>query len=156
MVYIRELKVKNAANSENEGPDFSDLDKKLKKAFHRYLDAKGINTGFIGFLYDYMRNKCSREHLIWLKKMNNFIEVEETPNEFTCKMEDDNGYVSVLFTKEFQGELVYVYDDRIDERFTDYPSFTLTISKHGGLALEFDCSYLDDAVSIIYVTVGTK
>ncbi|KAK3231517.1 hypothetical protein Dsin_003398 [Dipteronia sinensis] len=75
--------IKNSAKSENseddqmpfEGPNFSDLDEKLKKAFHRYLDAKGINTGFIGFLYEYMRNKCTREHLIWLKKMKNFIEV---------------------------------------------------------------------------------
>ncbi|KAK4836707.1 hypothetical protein QYF36_026609 [Acer negundo] len=75
--------IKNAVKSENseddqmpfEGPNFSDLDKNLKKAFHRYLDAKGINAGFIGFLYEYMRNKCTREHLIWLKKMKNFIEV---------------------------------------------------------------------------------
>ncbi|TXG49846.1 hypothetical protein EZV62_025721 [Acer yangbiense] len=106
--------------------------------------------------------KCSSNYESLLEAFDSEIKrdrVEETPSEFTFKIEDDNGEVSVVLTKEFQGELVevssgieYVYD----ERFMNYPCFSVIISKQGGLALEFYCSYLDDAISIIDVTVGTK
>ncbi|XP_077241362.1 uncharacterized protein At2g39795, mitochondrial-like [Tasmannia lanceolata] len=57
-----------------EGPDFSDLDEQLQKAFYKYLDVRGINSSLTDFLQDYMMNKDGREYLGWLKNMKKFIE----------------------------------------------------------------------------------
>ncbi|KAE8099328.1 hypothetical protein FH972_017319 [Carpinus fangiana] len=57
-----------------EGPEFNDLDENLKKAFHKYLECRGINTTTAMFLGEYMRNKDSEEYLLWLKNIKSFIE----------------------------------------------------------------------------------
>uniref|UniRef100_A0A0D9UWM6 Uncharacterized protein n=1 Tax=Leersia perrieri TaxID=77586 RepID=A0A0D9UWM6_9ORYZ len=54
-----------------EGPEFIDLDEDLQKAFHQYLELRGITTRATNFLCEYMINKDSREYLIWLKKLQN-------------------------------------------------------------------------------------
>ncbi|XP_062166704.1 uncharacterized protein At2g39795, mitochondrial-like [Alnus glutinosa] len=57
-----------------EGPEFNDLDENLKTAFHKYLEHRGINTTTAKFLSGYMRNKDSKEYLLWLKNLKNFVE----------------------------------------------------------------------------------
>lgn len=57
-----------------EGPDFSDLDENLQKAFHKYLEIRGIKPSTTNFLHEYMINKDSREYLLWLRNLKNFIE----------------------------------------------------------------------------------
>jgi complement component 1 Q subcomponent-binding protein len=52
----------------------SDLDENLQKAFHKYLEIRGIKPSAINFLHEYMINKNSREELNWLKKLKNFVE----------------------------------------------------------------------------------
>ncbi|EOA21389.1 hypothetical protein CARUB_v10001756mg [Capsella rubella] len=56
-----------------EGPSFRVLDEKLRKAFHRYIEIRGIKPSMINFLHEYMINKDSREHLLWLKTLKNFV-----------------------------------------------------------------------------------
>lgn len=57
-----------------QGPEFSDLDEKLQKAFHKYLEVRGIKGSLFGFLHEYMINKDEKEYLVWLKNMKEFIE----------------------------------------------------------------------------------
>ncbi|TXG49842.1 hypothetical protein EZV62_025717 [Acer yangbiense] len=99
-IIINRLSFKNAKQSENseDGIPLSHarytmmvwpvlplggLDENLVKAFHRFLEIRGINPSFTGFLFEYMSNKDKEKvkvykktpkHLIWLKKMKSFIE----------------------------------------------------------------------------------
>ncbi|GAA0157272.1 complement component [Lithospermum erythrorhizon] len=57
-----------------EGPDFGDLDENLQKAFHKYLDIRGINARTTNFLHEYMINKDGREYVTWLKNVKKFVE----------------------------------------------------------------------------------
>ncbi|KAJ7964576.1 Mitochondrial glycoprotein [Quillaja saponaria] len=77
-ITLDSLAVKNPENAEDqipyEGPDFNDLDENLQKAFHKYLEIRGIKPSATNFLHEYMINKDSREYFIWLKKLKKFIE----------------------------------------------------------------------------------
>ncbi|KAK3422541.1 hypothetical protein EUGRSUZ_G02989 [Eucalyptus grandis] len=77
-IVIDSLAVKNAENTEDqiayEGPDFQDLDENLQKAFHKYLEIRGIKPSTTNFLHEYMINKDSREYLMWLKNLKKFVE----------------------------------------------------------------------------------
>ncbi|XP_030451006.1 uncharacterized protein At2g39795, mitochondrial [Syzygium oleosum] len=77
-IAIDSLAVKNPENSEDqiayEGPDFQDLDENLQKAFHKYLEIRGIKPSTTNFLHEYMINKDSREYLMWLKNLKKFVE----------------------------------------------------------------------------------
>lgn len=53
---------------------FSDLDENLQKAFHKYLEIRGIKPSTTNFLQEYMINKDSKEYLGWLKNLKKFIE----------------------------------------------------------------------------------
>ncbi|KAI3840399.1 hypothetical protein MKX03_037811 [Papaver bracteatum] len=56
-----------------EGPDFMELDENLQKAFHKYLEIRGIKPKTTNFLHEYMVNKDSREYLNWLKDLNDLV-----------------------------------------------------------------------------------
>ncbi|KAL0919402.1 hypothetical protein M5K25_011494 [Dendrobium thyrsiflorum] len=57
-----------------QGPVFSDLDENLQKAFHKYLEVRGIKSSSLhSFLYEYMINKDEREYLKWLKNLKEFL-----------------------------------------------------------------------------------
>ncbi|MQM10158.1 hypothetical protein Taro_043056 [Colocasia esculenta] len=77
-VCIDSLVVREAGLSDQdlayEGPDFNDLDENLQKAFHKYLDIRGISPSTTNYLHEYMINKDSREYSLWLKKMKQFIQ----------------------------------------------------------------------------------
>ncbi|KAK7300760.1 hypothetical protein RJT34_11610 [Clitoria ternatea] len=77
-IVIDSLSVKNPDVSEDqiayEGPDFQDLDENLQKSFHKYLEIRGIKPSTTNFLHEYMINKDSREYLVWLKKLQSFIQ----------------------------------------------------------------------------------
>ncbi|CBI31613.3 hypothetical protein VitviT2T_019306 [Vitis vinifera] len=77
-IAIDSLSVKNPEISEEqiayEGPDFTDLDENLQKAFHKYLEIRGIKPSTTNFLHEYMINKDSREYLLWLKNLKKFVE----------------------------------------------------------------------------------
>ncbi|XP_016504137.1 uncharacterized protein At2g39795, mitochondrial-like [Nicotiana tabacum] len=57
-----------------EGPEFSYLDENIQKAFHKYLEIRGIKPRTTNFLHEYMINKDSREYLMWIKNVKKFIE----------------------------------------------------------------------------------
>ncbi|KAL0911441.1 hypothetical protein M5K25_019582 [Dendrobium thyrsiflorum] len=57
-----------------EGPDFNDLDENLQKAFHKFLEIRGISPATTNFLYEYMINKDDREYSRWLQNLKQFIE----------------------------------------------------------------------------------
>lgn len=57
-----------------EGPDFSDLDENLQKAFHKYLEMRGIKPSTTNFLHEYMIDKDGREYLKWLQNIKMFIQ----------------------------------------------------------------------------------
>ncbi|KAE9592050.1 hypothetical protein Lal_00038301 [Lupinus albus] len=77
-VSIDSLSVKQPDESEEqlayEGPDFTDLDENLQKAFHKYLEIRGIKPSTTNFLQEYMSSKDNKEYLEWLKNLKNFIE----------------------------------------------------------------------------------
>ncbi|XP_004491994.1 uncharacterized protein At2g39795, mitochondrial [Cicer arietinum] len=56
-----------------EGPEFTDLDENLQKAFHKYLEIRGIKPSTTNFLQEYMFSKDNKEYLIWLKNLKSFI-----------------------------------------------------------------------------------
>ncbi|RCV24605.1 hypothetical protein SETIT_5G099100v2 [Setaria italica] len=56
-----------------EGPDFNDLDENLQRAFHKYLELRGISPLTTNFLHEYMINKDSREYLFWLRKLKGYF-----------------------------------------------------------------------------------
>ncbi|PPS17258.1 hypothetical protein GOBAR_AA03310 [Gossypium barbadense] len=76
-ITIDSLSVRNP-NSEDElayeGPDFYDLDENLQKAFHKYLEIRGIKPSTTNYLHEYMINKDGREYILWLKNLKKFIE----------------------------------------------------------------------------------
>jgi complement component 1 Q subcomponent-binding protein, mitochondrial len=51
----------------------SDLDENLQKAFHKYLELRGITALNTNFLHEYMINKDSREYLLWLCNLKAFL-----------------------------------------------------------------------------------
>ncbi|CAN7070054.1 unnamed protein product [Brassica rapa subsp. trilocularis] len=77
-IVIDSLSIKHPQGSDSElayeGPDFDDLDENLQKAFHRFLEIRGIKPSFTDFLADYVANKDSREYLQWLKDVKSFVE----------------------------------------------------------------------------------
>lgn len=77
-ISIDTLSVKDPDNVEDplayEGPDFSDLDENLQKAFLKYLEIRGIKPSMTNHLYEYMLNKDSKEYLVWLKNLKEFIQ----------------------------------------------------------------------------------
>ncbi|CAF2121809.1 BnaA03g12340D [Brassica napus] len=60
-----------------QGPDFDDLDENLQRAFHKFLEIRGINLTLTNFLADYMVNKDKRSHLQWLKDVKSFVLTSE-------------------------------------------------------------------------------
>ncbi|GAB4827500.1 hypothetical protein Ancab_034383 [Ancistrocladus abbreviatus] len=77
-ITIDSLSLKNPEISDDqiayEGPDFSDLDENLQKAFHKYLEIRGIKPSATNFLHEYMINKDSKEYLMWLNNVKKFVE----------------------------------------------------------------------------------
>ncbi|KAF3951016.1 hypothetical protein ACB098_09G101600 [Castanea mollissima] len=77
-ICIDSLSIKLPDTSEDqlayEGPDFNDLDENLQKAFHKYLEIRGIKPSTTNTLREYMDVKESNEYLLWLKKIKKFIE----------------------------------------------------------------------------------
>ncbi|XWS74922.1 hypothetical protein CRYUN_Cryun01aG0040100 [Craigia yunnanensis] len=76
-IAIDSLTVRNTDSEDElayEGPDFHDLDEKLQKAFHKYLEIRGIKPSTTSYLHEYMINKDSREYLRWLKNLKKFVE----------------------------------------------------------------------------------
>ncbi|CAN8279466.1 unnamed protein product [Cochlearia groenlandica] len=57
-----------------DGPDFQELDENMRKSFHKYLETRGIKASATDFMYEYMMKKDSREYLLWLKNLKNFIQ----------------------------------------------------------------------------------
>ncbi|KAL5057940.1 hypothetical protein RYX36_029544 [Vicia faba] len=77
-VSIDSLSIKKPDDSEDElvyeGPEFTDLDENLQKAFLKYLEIRGITAGTTNFLQEYMFNKDNKEYLLWLKKVKSFVQ----------------------------------------------------------------------------------
>ncbi|KAK3180425.1 hypothetical protein Dsin_003347 [Dipteronia sinensis] len=77
-ISIDSLSIRKSETSEDEipyeGPDFHDLDENLKKAFHKYLEVRGIKPATTNFLFEFMLNKDTREYTTWLKNIKSFIE----------------------------------------------------------------------------------
>ncbi|TKY65977.1 mitochondrial protein [Spatholobus suberectus] len=77
-ISIDSLSIKQSEESEDqlayEGPEFTDLDENLQKAFHKYLDIRGIKPSTTNFLQEYMFAKDNKEYLMWLKNLKNFVE----------------------------------------------------------------------------------
>ncbi|KAK1426807.1 hypothetical protein QVD17_15487 [Tagetes erecta] len=77
-IVIDSLSVKDPDMSEDqlpyEGPRFDELDENLQKAFHKYLEIRGIKPSVTNFLHEYMVNKDHREYTNWLKNLKKFIE----------------------------------------------------------------------------------
>ncbi|CAI9091565.1 OLC1v1026630C1 [Oldenlandia corymbosa var. corymbosa] len=77
-ILIDSLSVKDPNSPEDqiayEGPDFSDLDENLQKAFKKYLEIRGVKPSTTNYMLEYMVNKDSREYHLWLKNLKKFVE----------------------------------------------------------------------------------
>nr|GEY26597.1 mitochondrial glycoprotein [Tanacetum cinerariifolium] len=51
-----------------------ELDENLQKAFHKYLEIRGIKPSATNFLHEYMVNKEHKEYTNWLKNLKKFVE----------------------------------------------------------------------------------
>ncbi|CAF2121733.1 uncharacterized protein At2g39795, mitochondrial-like [Brassica rapa] len=58
-----------------KGPDFADLDENLQKAYHRFLEIRGIKPNITEFMADYMADKAGRERLHWLNDVKSFLDM---------------------------------------------------------------------------------
>ncbi|KAL4578802.1 hypothetical protein LXL04_014933 [Taraxacum kok-saghyz] len=80
-IVIDSLSVKDPDMAEDqlpyEGPRFDELDENLQKAFHKYLEIRGIKPSVTNFLHEYMVNKEHREYTNWLKNLKKSISGEE-------------------------------------------------------------------------------
>ncbi|KAL3652178.1 hypothetical protein CASFOL_001859 [Castilleja foliolosa] len=76
-IAIDSLTIKDPETSEDqiayEGPDFSDLDENLQKAFHKYLEIRGVKPSVTNYLNGYMMEKDGREYVTWLKNLHEFV-----------------------------------------------------------------------------------
>ncbi|KAM1003005.1 hypothetical protein FF1_003322 [Malus domestica] len=54
-------------------PDEFQIDS-LAKAFHKYLEVRGIKPSTTNFLHEYMLNKDSKEYANWLQQLKRFVE----------------------------------------------------------------------------------
>ncbi|KAK4835261.1 hypothetical protein QYF36_007579 [Acer negundo] len=85
--------------------------------------------------------------------------VEETSSQFTFELNRDfnkGGRASIVLTKEFQGELLRVVSGYFFVPHFDFEDVTVTISKHRGSSLHFNCSYTPDEISISDITVHDR
>ncbi|XP_078158038.1 uncharacterized protein At2g39795, mitochondrial-like [Carex rostrata] len=57
-----------------KGPDFNYLDERLKKAFYKYLELRGIMPLNTNFIHKYMINKDRREYLPWLRNLKAIVQ----------------------------------------------------------------------------------
>ncbi|KAK9742419.1 hypothetical protein RND81_03G171400 [Saponaria officinalis] len=76
-IRINGLSLKNPETEDHlayEGPDFYDLDENLRKAFHKYLEIRGVKPSTTNFLHEYMIDKDSKEYIRWLKDVKTFVE----------------------------------------------------------------------------------
>ncbi|KAD4586031.1 hypothetical protein R6Q59_035589 [Mikania micrantha] len=77
-IVIDSLSVKDPEMAEDqlpyEGPRLDELDENLQKAFHKYLEIRGIKPSATNFLHEYMVNKEHREYTNWLKNLKKFVE----------------------------------------------------------------------------------
>ncbi|KAH9626299.1 hypothetical protein KSS87_021868 [Heliosperma pusillum] len=76
-IRINGLSLKNPETEDQlayEGPDFFDLDDNLQKAFHKYLEIRGVKPSTTNFLHEYMIEKDNKEYVRWLKDVKNFVE----------------------------------------------------------------------------------
>ncbi|KAK1570514.1 hypothetical protein Q3G72_002966 [Acer saccharum] len=106
--------------------------------------------------------KCSsNESLLQAidSEFKRIVHVEETPNQFTFELNRDfnkGGRASIELTKEFQGELVQVVSGYFYDLHFDLKDLTVTISKHRGSSLTFNCYYTPDEISISDITVHDR
>ncbi|KAK9070505.1 hypothetical protein SSX86_010907 [Deinandra increscens subsp. villosa] len=77
-IVIDSLSVKDPDMAEDqlpyEGPRFDELDENLQKAFHKYLEIRGLKPSVTNFLHEYMVNKEHKEYTNWLKNVKKFVE----------------------------------------------------------------------------------
>ncbi|XP_074308211.1 uncharacterized protein At2g39795, mitochondrial-like [Silene latifolia] len=76
-IRINALSLKNPEAEDQlayEGPDFLDLDDNLQKAFHKYLEIRGVKPSTTNFLHEYMIEKDNKEYVRWLKDVKSFVE----------------------------------------------------------------------------------
>ncbi|TXG49917.1 hypothetical protein EZV62_025792 [Acer yangbiense] len=106
--------------------------------------------------------KCSsNESLLQAidSEFKRIVHVEGTPSQFTFELNRDfnkGGRASIVLTKEFQGELVRVVSGYFYVPHFDFEDLTVTISKHRGSSLHFNCSYTPDEISISDITVHDR
>ncbi|TXG49845.1 hypothetical protein EZV62_025720 [Acer yangbiense] len=84
--------------------------------------------------------------------------VEETPNEFTLKIENSINGCNVVLIRKYQDELVEVSStvDQFYESgkyFRPWPWLYVTISNNGGSSLMFDCFHTSDAILILRMVI---
>ncbi|XP_020575991.1 uncharacterized protein At2g39795, mitochondrial-like [Phalaenopsis equestris] len=74
---IESMTMKSSHDSDGQGayqgPDFSELDESLQKAFHKYLKLRGFDSSLRDFLHEYMMHKDEREYLTWLENVKEFV-----------------------------------------------------------------------------------
>ncbi|GAV88842.1 MAM33 domain-containing protein [Cephalotus follicularis] len=77
-IVIDSFSIKQSQDSADElaygGPDFDDLDDKLREALREYLEVRGINCTTVKFLHQYMTNKDAKEYLVWLNNLKKYVE----------------------------------------------------------------------------------
>ena len=50
------------------------MEENIREAFKKYFEIIGIKPGIYNFLSECMSKKKSKEHALWLKNVNKFVE----------------------------------------------------------------------------------
>ncbi|KAL3531777.1 hypothetical protein ACH5RR_005298 [Cinchona calisaya] len=58
---------------EFSGPEFEKLEHNLQHSLLKYLEIRGIKVSLVVFLHKYMAAKSSKDDMLWLNKLKNFI-----------------------------------------------------------------------------------
>eukprot|EP00227_Mantoniella_beaufortii_P021045 CAMPEP_0197575236 /NCGR_PEP_ID=MMETSP1326-20131121/695_1 /TAXON_ID=1155430 /ORGANISM="Genus nov. species nov., Strain RCC2288" /LENGTH=305 /DNA_ID=CAMNT_0043137969 /DNA_START=43 /DNA_END=960 /DNA_ORIENTATION=- len=71
--YIEEDGDDDGFSTTYDGPSYTDLDESVQEEFHKYLEARGINSTLANFIMEAHVDKEQREYTRWLENVSNFV-----------------------------------------------------------------------------------
>jgi len=70
---LDELDGFSMAGNRYQGPKYEELDESVQEEFHKYLEARGIDSTLARFIMETHIDKEQREYTRWLENVSNFV-----------------------------------------------------------------------------------
>ena len=55
------------------GPNYDELDESVQEEFHKYLEARGVDSGLANYIMEVHIDKEQKEYTRWLENVGNFV-----------------------------------------------------------------------------------